>query len=718
MKTAHTIQRRDFIKLAAMSGAALFVIGYLDVKGKSPKIANLSGAEALGTKMNAYIFIDSSGEITIFNHRPEMGQGTFESIPMIIAEELEADINKVNIMPSPANRKIYGDQMVVGSSSIRRNFELMRKMGAAAKEMLIAAAADRWNVHPEDCYARDATVIHRASGKKLVYGDLAAAASKLLPPQNPALKKEIDFCIIGTSPARKDIPGKTNGAAVFGMDCDVKGMLYASIERSPVFLGKLVSFDDSKAKMMKGVKYVMKTQRNVWGHLREGVAVIADSYWAAAQGRKALEVKWDNGDLESWSTQKIKENYKNAAEQEGVVFEEKGNFKNVFTTAPVKIEAIYETPYQTHVPMEPMNAIVYAKKDSVEFWGSTQNPNGFRSHLAKQCGVAEDNVTIHYTYMGGGFGRRSLTDVPEEAADLSMKTGAPVQVVWSREDDLSQGPFRACSLNVCKGAMDKEGNVIGLEHKVVCQEINKQTGDDNNASDQIAGGINTEYAIPNLAIRGVLRKFYVPISYWRSVYHSTNCFAHESFIDELAIAAKKDPLDFRLSLLKNHGRYTALLKAVAEKTGWYAARENNSGKGVAIVERSGAFAAAVAEVAKTDGKVKVIKVTVAIDCGIAVHPDNVKAQTEGCVVMGLTAAYKSGITIEKGKVVEQNFHNYQLLRINECPEIEVIVMKNNYAPEGVGEGGLPPVAPALTNAIFNLTGKRIRELPFNLDMMG
>jgi isoquinoline 1-oxidoreductase beta subunit len=717
MKTTQKIQRRDFIRLIAVPGVALFVVGYLDIKDKVPQIVNISADDSPGTRMNAYIFIDSLGGITIFNHRPEMGQGTFESIPMIIAEELEVDINKVNIMQSPANRTLYGDQMVVGSRSIAGNFELMRKIGASAKEILITAAANRWNVHSGDCYAHDATVIHRTIGKRLTYAELAEDASKLSPPQNPKLKDLKDFTIIGTSVARKDIPAKTNGQAVFGMDCTVKSMLYASVERSPVFLGKLISYDDSKAKAVKGVKYVLKTQRNVWGHLREGVAVVADSYWAAMQGRNALKVKWDNGDLESWSTKKIKEDYKKASDQDGVVFEEKGNFATAFSAAPLKIEASYETPYQAHVPMEPMNAIVYAKKDSCEYWGSTQNPNGFRSQLAKQCGIAEDNVTIHYTNMGGAFGRRSLTDVPEEAADLSLKTGVPVQVIWSREDDLTQGPFRACSLNVCRGALDNDGNLIALEHKVVCQDIRNQTGEDNRPTDGIAGGINTEYLIPNMAIKGVLRKLYIPISYWRSVYHSTNCFAHESFMDELAVAAKKDPLDLRLALLKNHERYTVLLKTVAEKTGWYRSHENNTGKGVAIVERSGSFVAAVAEIAEIKGKVKLVKITIAIDSGIVVNPDTIKAQTEGCVVMGLTAAYKSGLTIDKGKVVEQNFNDYLMLRINECPEIEVIVIKNNYPPGGAGEAGLPPIAPALTNAIFNMTGKRIRELPFDLDMV-
>ncbi len=714
MKTVQKIQRRKFIKISAASGAVLLAVGYLPIGAKRWAITNLSGFDNDTIKLNAYIIISGNGEITIYNHRPEMGQGTFESIPMIIAEELEVDIQKIKIEPSPANRALYGSQMVVGSQSIRTNYDLMRKIGASAKEMLIAAAANKWKVSPGECYAQDATVIHRPSGKKFTYGELAAEASKITAPENPKLKDPKDFRIIGTSPMRQDLASKTNGEAVFGLDCTVPGMLFASIERSPVFIGKVVSFDDTAAKSVKGVKFVLKTQRNVWGRVREGVAVVADNYWSALKARKLLRVNWDNSDVETWDTEKIWENYKNAAQQDGETFEQKGDVNAALNNAATKIEATYEEPYQAHSPMEPMNGIVYAQKDKCEYWGSTQNPNGFKSFLAKQCGVSEDNVIIHYTYMGGAFGRRSLTDVPEEAADLSMKTGAPIHVIWTREDDIQQGPFRACSLNVCRGGLDNNGNPIALEHKVICQEINNQTGDNDRASGQIAGGINTEYAFPNMAIKGVLRKLYIPISYWRSVYHSTNCFAHESFIDEMAVAAKKDPLDFRLSLLKNHERYTAVLKAVAEKSGWYKPREKNTGKGVAIVERSGSFVAMVAEVQKTDSGMKPARITAAIDSGIAVNPDNLKAQTEGCIVMGLTAAYKSSININAGRVAEGNFDTYNMLRMDECPEIEVIVMKNNYAPEGAGEAGLPPVAPAITNAIYNATGKRIRALPFDI----
>lgn len=714
MKFSATIPRRKFLKISATAGTFL-ALGYISIFGKEPKIVNLHlEDEVPGSDLNPYVFIDTDGKITLFSHRPEMGQGTFEAIPMIIAEELEVDLSNINIVPSPANRSKYGDQMVVGSRSIQSNYQLMRKVGASAKEMLITAAAAKWNIGADKCYAENAMVINQTTGARLGYGDLVTEARKLKAPENPVLKDPKNFKIIGKSLPRRDIPSKLNGEAKFGIDIELPGMLYASVERSPVIAGKLISFNEEKAKSVKGVKFVLKTQREVFGQVRVGVAVIADNYWAAVQGRKMLDVKWDNGNLETWSTQKIKENYINAARQPAEVFVQKGDFENSFNAAAIKIEASYDTPYQTHAPMEPMNATVSVGEDKCEFWGSTQNPNGVKDFLSKKYGFPEENVKINYTFMGGAFGRRSLTDVVEEAADLSKKTGAPVKVIWTREDDLTQGPFRACSLNVCRGGIDKDG-VIALEHKVICQDIRNQSGSNPKPTNGIAGGINTEYAIPHFKISGVLQKFYIPVSYWRSVYHSTNCFAHESFIDELANAAKKDPLDFRLSLLTNHKRYTQVLQAVAKKSGWYSPREKDTGKGVAIVERSGAFVATVVEVKRVQGKVMPVKITTAIDCGTAVNPDIIKAQTEGCIVMGLTATYKSGLTIAKGKVVEQNFDTYKMLRIEESPEIEVYVMDSNESPEGAGEPGLPPVAPALTNAIFDLTKKRIRSLPFNLN---
>ena len=593
------------------------------------------------------------------------------------------------------------------------NYDLMRKIGASAKEMFVATAAAKWNVSPEQCYAENGFVINKNSSTKFSYGQLVIDAKKITPSNNPKLKDPKDFKIIGKSFPRRDIPMKTNGAAKFGIDIQVPGMLYASIERSPLLLAKLVSFDDTKAKTVVGVKYILKTQREVFGQVREGVAVIADNYWSALQGRKLLEIKWDNGDLEKWTTERMKENYVQMKTLDGEVFQQKGDVQQAIQNGAIKVDASYETPYQTHAPMEPMNVVVSVEKDKIQFWGSTQNPNGVKSFLAKKYGMDENNVIINYTFMGGAFGRRSLTDVPEEAADLSKKVGAPIKVIWSREDDLTQGPFRACQLNVCSGAIDNNGNVIALEHKVISQEIHKQYSNETKPSEQIAGGINTEYAIPNFVISGILRQLYIPISYWRSVYHSTNCFAHESFIDELAHAAKKDPLELRLSLLKDHKQYTQVLQKVKEKSNWQQ-RENGTGKGVAIVERSGSFVATVAEVKNIDGKIKPVKFTVAIHSGIPIHPDNLKSQTEGCVVMGLTAAYQ-GLTIQNGKVEETNFDTFKLLRLNECPEIDVHIIETTEHPQGVGEAALPTVAPALTNAIFDLTKKRIRSLPFNLD---
>ncbi len=713
MKANIRVKRRDFIKLSVLSGTGLF-LGCVPTSGNDLEIKNLSlEDENLGTAVNQYIFIDTAGVVTLFNHRPEMGQGTFTSIPMILAEELEVNLDSVIIQQSPADRQKYGDQMVVGSRSIQGNFDLMRKMGASAREMLVQAAAKKWKTPIDDCYAELGTVINRKTNAKFSYGELVEDAGQLAPPASLKLKDPKEYKIIGQPMPRRDVATKIDGSAKYGIDFSVPGMLYASIERSPVFLGKIVSIDDTAAKAVSGVKHVLKTSREVFGKVREGIAVVADSYWAATQGRKALKITWNNGDLEKWSTQKIKENYKAASSQPGENLYEKG--------APEKelngnvIEAAYETPYQSHAPMEPMNCIVQVEKDKCEFWGSTQNPNGVRSFLAKKYNLQEEKVTINYTFMGGGFGRRSMTDVAEEAADLSKQTGAPVKVIWSREDDTTQGPYRACSLNVCKGKLDNKGNPVAIEHKIICQDIRNQSGNDMKATRGIMGGVNTEYAIPNFSVKGVLRKFYIPISYWRSVYHSTNCFAHESFIDEMAYAAKKDPIDFRLEMLTDHKRYTQVLKTVAEKTDWYSPRKKDTGKGVSIVERSGAFVALVIEIQRMAGKVKPVKITAAIDCGTYVNPEIVKAQTEGSIIMGLTATYKSAITFEKGSVVEKNFDTYKMLGIEECPEIEVHVIKSTEPPEGAGESGLANVAPSLTNAIFDLTKKRIRVLPFNLE---
>lgn len=705
------VSRRKFIQLTSMAGSFL-AIGYVpQTFGKEKLIAQILPNPKV-ISLNQFISIGTDNTIILFNHRPEMGQGTYQSIPMILAEELEVDIDKIEIKQSIADSNLYGNQMVVGRyPSIQTEFEKLRKMGAAAREMLRKAAANRWKIETKECIAKKGTIVN-ASGGILTYGELIHEAAKLLPPENPPLKTRSEFSIIGKTFNRKDIPLKTNGEAKFGIDITVPGMLYASSLHSPVFLGKVKSFNESEILKMPGVRKVLKTSRNVYGQTIEGVAVLADNYWNALQGRKALKIEWDTKGLEKISDETILTDSYEAAKMEGDDLFSKGDTSALFENVKNVIFAAYETPYQAHVTMEPMNAIVSVTDADVTFWGSTQHPNGLKSLLAKIYQLPEDKVNINYTFMGGGFGRRGSNDVAEEAADLSKKSGTPVKLIWTREEDLTQGPFRACSLNVCRALTDGNGKVTALEHKVVVQEIFNQTGPEMKAGPQIMGGITTEYLIPNFSVRGVLRKRHIPIGFWRSVYHSTNVFAHECFIDELAHAVKKDPIQFRLDMLDDT-RYCKVLEVVAEKTNWKAPRKKGTGKGVAMGERSGARFAQVIEVELRGKKVVPVKVTTVTDVGICINPDTVKAQTEGSIIMGLGAAYK-GLTINKGGVVEQNFNTYPIVKFNECPEIETFILDSDAHPDGAGESGLPTVAPALLNAIFELTGKRIRKLPIDL----
>lgn len=705
-----SISRRKFIQLTSISGAFL-AIGCVPEASGNNKLISLLASDPAKIDLNQFISIGTDNSIILFSHRPEMGQGTYQSIPMILAEELEVDINKIQIRASAANATLYGNQMVVGSRSIQTEFEKLRKMGAAAREMLRQAAATKWKVDVGQCKATNGTVVH-TSGKVLNYGELVEEAAKLTPPENPTLKKRSEFSVIGKSIPRKDIPLKTNGEAKFGIDVRVPGMLYASVERSPLFLGKVKSFNKDEVLNMPGVRHVLQTYRDVYGQKREGVAVLADNYWYAVQARKALKVEWDNLDLEKISDETILADSYEATKADGDELFGKGDVSTAFKNATTIIEAAYETPYQAHVPMEPMNAIVHVTDTKAVFWGSTQNPNGIRTFLSKTYQLPEENVAINYTFMGGGFGRRSMIDVAEEAADLSKKSGAPVKVIWTREDDQTQGPFRACSLNVCRAVLDGTGKVIALEHKVIAQEIQNQTGPNMKAGRMLMGGINTDFLIPNISVKGVLRKRHVPISYWRAVYHSTNPFAHECFIDELAHKAKKNPIQFRLDML-DHPRYRRVLESIVEKTNWNGPKKKGIGRGVAAVERSGAYFAQVVEVEQRGNKIVPIKVTTVIDLGICINPDTVKAQTEGSIVMGLGAVY-AGLTIKNGGVVEQNFNTYPLLKIDQCPEIETHILESDAPPDGAGEAGLPTVAPAFLNAIFDLTGKRIRKLPIDL----
>ncbi len=714
------ISRRNFIRYSGLSGAALTLGFYLPASGKNPGEELMSGssAEAQGIDLNAWISIDTSGKVTITNHRAEMGQGSFQSVPQIIAEELEVNLDQVSIVFAQGNGKKYGSQITGGSSTIRGNYKKLLKLSATAREMLMEAAATQWGVPRAECYAENGLVIHKGSGRKLGYGDLALAASKLEVPKDVRLKSPGEYKVIRKPMARQDTPLKTNGAAIFGLDKKLPGMLYAVIERSPRFLGKVKSYDGAETMKVPGVKHVIKVNRDVFGNMFEGVAVVATNTWAAMQGRKVLKVEWDDAGFSYNSTEQLYTKMKEQVKGDIISFKTKGNFNTAFTKAEKKLEALYETPYESHSCMEPLNCIANVTTDACEVWGPIQGPDWIQQSLSNHLKLPMEKVAVNMTFLGGGFGRKAFTDYPYEAAMISREIKAPVQVVWTREDDTSMGPFRPGMVYQCKGSLSKDGRIAAFESRAAGQNMNQQNP---NADKSGYNGSDTEgflepyfESIPHYSFGDAPLDSTVPVMWWRSVYASTNGFAFESFLDEMASEAGKDPLDFRRSHLGNP-RYQELINKLEEVSGWKK-RGKNEGYGVAITE---CFTSIVGEVVKVskkpDGKVKIDKVWAVMDCGWYVNPDIIRAQVEGSIVMALGAATKHAIHFADGKAVEKNFNSYQMPRMTDIPEIDVHVMDNEEKAGGVGEPGLPPFTPALTNAIFDLTGKRIRVLPFVLE---
>lgn len=701
-----------------MTGAALTIGYYLPASGKPARIMTGDIADELGIPLNAWVSIDTSGKVTIRNHRSEMGQGAFQVVPQMIAEELEVDLDNVNILFAPGNDAKYGNQITGGSSTVRGAYKNLMRTGATAREMLITAAAKKWNVSKDECYAEHAQVIHRTSNKKFGYGELVAEASKLEPPKYVQLKERKNYKIIGKPLKRQDVPSKVNGKAVFGIDKKIHGMMYAVVERNPRFLGKVKSFDDSAAKAVPGVKQVIKVEMPVFASTREGVAVVASNLWSAMQGRKALKVEWDDEGFEHLSTEQIYTRMKEDLTKQPLSVRTGGNFDAAFSKADKKVEAVYETPYESHSCMEPVNCTAYFHDNKCEVWGPIQGPDWIQNDLSERLKIPKENVTVNMTFLGGGFGRKAFTDYTTEAAMISKAINAPVQVVWTREDDTTQGPFRPGAMYGCKAGLTNDGRLVAFEAKMAAQDMDHQWphADPTAYNGSTSEGFLEPYfqSIPHYSFGDIPTKSPIPVMWWRSVYASTNGFAYESFIDELAHTAGKDPLDFRRQHLGDE-RYQALINTIEEKTGWKN-RGKNEGWGVAITE---CFKSVVAEAVKVsknaDGKIKIDKVVAVMDCGWYVNPDIIRAQVEGSIVMALGAATKHATHFEDGKAVEKNFDAYKMPRINDIPEIEVHVMDNDEKPGGVGEPGLPPLAPALCNAIFDLTGKRIRTLPFNLD---
>lgn len=717
-KSSNNISRRKFAQLSGLSAASALMLGF---GFKNNELQNISSGDALETEINPFVIVNKDGKIILMLHKPEMGQGTYQSMPVILAEELEVSLDNVTIQQANADKK-FGDMSVGGSNSVKGSWMLLRKAGAAAKEMFITAAAQSWNVPVENCYAKNGMVLLKDSDKTASYGSLVDAASKLPVPKEPKLKDPKDFTLIGKQTKRPDIAMKTNGTALFGLDIKVPGMVYASVERCPYFHGTIKSFDDTAAKQIAGVKRVLPAERKLNKNTFYGVAVIADNYWAALQGRKALKIEWqkkDNATFAENSTD-LYAKFHALAKTDGAIVKSEGNFDNAFASASKKIEAVYELPFAAHAPMEPQNTVAYVKDNSCEIWTPTQVPDQVQSDVSKYLNIPPENVIVHVTFLGGGFGRRLFIDSVMEAVYLSRELKAPVKSVWMREDDMSVGPFRPGHVNALKAGLDAKGNIVALQHKVVAPSIDfdQFMGEDatkKEDSGALEGVTESPYEIPNIKLHNIYAETPVSIGWWRSVYSATVAFAQESFIDELAYAAKKDPLDFRLNMITKNSKMKNLYETLREKSDWDKPLPAGWGKGIAAWNFFAGQAGHVVFVSKKDNAVKIEKIVAVIDCGTAVNPDNVRSQVEGATVMALTAAIKGEITLQDGMVVQKNFNDYHMMRMNEVPPIEVHVVNSADAPDGVGEPGLPPLAPALGNAIFAATGKRIRKLPFDIN---
>ncbi len=709
--------RRRFLKMSALTGGVLAVGIYFPAFGKEAKVVNAGNPATGDIELNAWVLINTDGRVTIMSHRAEMGQGVYQAIPQMVAEELEVNLDEVNIEFATGDQEKYGSQITGGSSTVRGSYKNLLKMGATAREMLITAAAAKWSVPQTECYAEAGHVIHKPSGKKLHYGEVVVEASKLEVPKDVKLKSRADYKLIGKPMHRQDTPLKTNGSATFGLDKRIPGLMFAAVERNPRLRGKVKSFDDSSALKVQGVKKVFKVTMRVFDTDREGVAVVADNTWAAIQGKKALKVEWDDSGFEHLDTAEI---YRRQAEElktkEGLPFKTQGDADGILQQATNKLDVVYETPYQSHSCMEPLNCVAHYKDDKVEIWGPIQAPDWVQDVISKEFNIKREDVTVHITFLGGGFGRKAFMDYPHEATAISKEIGGPVQVVWTREDDATQGPYRPGISYRCEGVVT-DGNIEAFKVKLAGQNIGHwRSTDRSKANGSSSEGFLKPYydSIKNLSIRDTGFETPIPVMWWRSVYASTNGFAYESFVDELAHAAGKEPMEFRRQHLKDE-RIHRQLDKLAEVSGWNT-RKPNEGYGMAITECFSSTCAQVVKVSKgADGGVKINHVWAVMDCGWYVNPDTIKAQVEGSIVMALGAATIHEITFKDGMAEQRNFYDYKMPRITDIPPTDVYIMDNDEAAGGVGEPGLPAFTPALTNAIFDLTGKRIRKLPFNMN---
>ena len=719
--------RRRLLKVGAASAGGLLVSFWLPGCGKEqrdekPSEAAIGSAtekltEDAGLAPNAFIRIDRAGIVTLVMHKVEMGQGTFTSIPMLIAEELGVDLAKVQLAQAPADNSRYADpllggQITGGSTSIRGAWKPLREAGAAARMVLIEAAAETWNVDAGECSAGNGVITHARTGRSLHYGELVDAAAKLSAPANVELKSADAFTLIGKRHARLDSADKVNGKAQFGIDVRLPGMGIATVAACPVPGGKLRSVDEAKALAVKGVRQVLK--------LDNAVAVVGDHMWAAKQGLAALAPVWDDGPNAEMSTASIVAAMKTASAGKASTARADNDALGTIAKSKRKLEAVYELPFLAHATMEPMNCTVDLRADGCDLYLGTQVPALAQGAAAQVAGLPPEKVRVHNQYIGGGFGRRLEVDSVTQAVAFAKQVHGPVKFVWTREEDIQHDMYRPYYYDRIAAALDDDGKPSAWWHRTTGSSIMSRFAPplvkDGVDPDAVEGSRDLRYAIPNLQVEYVRNEPPVPTAFWRGVGPTHNVFVVESFIDELAHGAKQDPLAYRRALLKDSPRTLAVLELAAAKAGWGSPlariEGRRSGRGLSVQFAFGSYLAQVIEVSVgAEGDVRVHRVVCAVDCGQVVNPDTVVAQIEGGVVFGLTAALWSEITFDKGRVQQSNFGDYRMMRINEAPAIDVHIVASHDEPGGIGEPGTSAVAPALANAVFAATGKRIRKLP-------
>jgi isoquinoline 1-oxidoreductase beta subunit len=720
------LSRRSILKSAATAGAVLLV-GF-DV----PRAAKAAAPEENppANPLRSWIQIDSAGQVTLMSGRSEMGQGISSALPMVLADELGVDWKSVRVEQAPNDVPRFGDQGTGGSGSVAGSWMPMRQAAAAARTMLITVAAQQWKVEPASCSIKNGVISSGSNSAPL--GQFVAAAAALPIPdfKTLALKKPEEFQIIGTVVPRKDIPSKTDGSAVFGIDTRIPGMLYAMVERCPVFGGKVKTVDASAAKAMPGVHDVFEIPAVPEVHSWGGVAIVADSTWIAMQARKKLQITWDPGPHANESTESLHREFLRVVDSRLKVVIDQGNAESSLAGVPAgkRVDADYELPFQAHATMEPMNCTVRANSDSAEVWVPAQGPEWVRGTVAQVLGLKPPAVKVTTTLLGGGFGRRYQADFAAEAAQVAKRMpGKPIQLIWSREDDMTHDFYRPASYHRLAGAVDDRGNLLAWRHQSTSTPISEWwSPKEAPESSELGSSVQFPYLAQSYRLEYLPTKSGVPRAWWRSVEASTIGFVMEGFLDEMAHAAGADPLAFRVSKLDGRmvqdpiskesrpldtGRLKAVLELAANKSNWGSSLPKGEGRGIACHYSFNSYVSNVVEVAVTDGRVHVKRVVSAVDIGTPVSPDGIRGQVESAIIYGLTAALKSQITIKDGRAVQSNFDAFSTLPMNETPLIEVHIVPSTLPPTGIGEPGLPPTAPALANAIFAATGKRIRRLP-------